>query len=176
MGLDSVEASHAHNSPHQRQEDFAFSTASELSNRLQQVPVLVVGCKSDTIDKPLSGAGIDRVKRMTVNAKVLNELKKIDESSLIDYFEAGLSTHRGVYKVPQDDLQMYMCKLFQNELPLAEEGDEAVHHSNRFVGRRGRSHSASSVSESSDADDGAVKGSAFFRGNIQDEDCQEGKS
>ena len=41
---------------------------------------------------------------MTVNAQVLNELKKIDEESQIDYIEAGLSVHRGVYKVPQDDL------------------------------------------------------------------------
>ena len=41
---------------------------------------------------------------MTVNAQVLNELKKIDEGSLIDYLEVGLSVHRGVYKVPQDDL------------------------------------------------------------------------
>jgi len=47
---------------------------------------------------------VDRLLRTTVNAQVLNELKKIDEGSLIDYLEAGLSLHRGVYKVPQDDL------------------------------------------------------------------------
>ena len=63
-----------------------------------------MGCKSDTIDSPASGAGVDRVKRMTVNAKVLTQLKRIDEDGWLDYFEAGLSAHRGVYKVPQDDL------------------------------------------------------------------------
>ena len=71
---------------------------------------------------------------------------------------------------------MYMCKLFQNELPLDEDNDEAAFHGRRFVGSRGRSHSASSVSESSDADDGAVKGSAFFRGSSQEVDAKDGVS
>lgn len=61
---------------------------------------------------------------MTVNAQVLNELKKIDEGSQIDYLEAGLSAHRGVYKVPQDDLQLYLCKLFEDALPLVDETEE----------------------------------------------------
>ena len=58
---------------------------------------------------------------MTVNAQVLNELKKIDQGSQIDYIEAGLSANRGVYKVPQDDLQMYLCKLFEDSLPLVDD-------------------------------------------------------
>lgn len=80
--------------------------------------MIVVGCKADLIDRPASTSKnktgqaesskapvtVDRLKRMTVNAQVLNELKKIDEESQIDYIEAGLSVHRGVYKVPQDDL------------------------------------------------------------------------
>lgn len=55
---------------------------------------------------------------------MLNELKKIDEGSQVDYLEAGLSAHRGVYKVPQDDLKLYMCKLFEDDLPLVDESEE----------------------------------------------------
>ena len=76
------------------------------------------------------------MKRMTVNAQVLNELKKIDEGSLIDYFEAGLSQNRGVYKVPQDDLQLYLSRLFDNELPIDDEGDDRVNAGgHRFMNR-----------------------------------------
>ena len=93
---------------------------------------MVVGCKSDTIGTASSSSqaaastttGVDRLKRMTINAKVLNELKKIDEGSQIDYLEAGLSFHRGVYKVPQDDLQLYICKLYEDALPLIDDSDE----------------------------------------------------
>jgi len=85
-GLDAVEASRTHR-PH-RLEDFAGSTSCDLTNALQRVPVIVVGCKADTIEKSQSSsllaaskpasAGVDRLKRMNVNAQVLNELKKID--------------------------------------------------------------------------------------------------
>lgn len=85
--------------------DFAFSSGdNDLSSRLQACPTVVVGCKADSIDRKANTGGVDRLKRMTVNARVLDELKKIDEGSQIDYIEAGLSVHRGVYKVPQDDL------------------------------------------------------------------------
>ena len=134
MGLEAVETSRIHGS--YRQQDFAFSSgsASDMQSRLQNIPVVVAGCKSDTIAKPTgilqstksagSANGVDRLLRMTVNAQVLNELKKIDEGSLIDYLEAGLSLHRGVYKVPQDDLQLYMCKIFEDALPLIEDMGE----------------------------------------------------
>lgn len=115
MGLDAVEASRNVGN-HRQQQEFTFQSSggSDMTNRLQAIPVVVAGCKADTIDKSSgilaatrpSGTGVpgvDRLKRMNVNAQVLNELKKIDEGSLIDYIEAGLSVHRGVYKVPQDD-------------------------------------------------------------------------
>jgi len=79
---------------------------------------------------------------------------------LIDYLEAGLSAHRGVYKVPQDDLQLYFCKLFEDALPLDNETDRAKHLR------------ANSLSESSD--DGAVKNfSVFNRGRTQAERVEE---
>ena len=62
---------------------------------------------------------------------------------------------------------MYMSKVFQNELPFFEENDETAQNGHRLLGRR--SQSASSVSESSDADDGAVKGSTFFRGSTKED-------
>ena len=96
---------------------------------------------------------------MTINAKVLNELKKIDEGSQIDYLEAGLSVHRGVYKVPQDDLQLYICKLYEDALPLIDDSDEM--HQHRLI----RGNSASSVSESEE--DGTVRGFTQFNNNDQ---------
>ena len=87
---------------------------------------------------------------------MLNELKKIDEGNQIDYLEAGLSMHRGVYKVPQDDLQLYLCKVFEDTLPIVDECDQDSSHQRRF------NRSNSSLSESSD-NDGAVKGSSFFK-------------
>lgn len=35
-----------------------------------------------------------------------------------------MSAHRGVYKVPQDDLKLYMCKLFEDDLPIVDETEE----------------------------------------------------
>ena len=73
--------------------------------------MLVVGCKKDSVES-------NRTQHLALNAQVLNELKKLDKGSLIDYFEAGLSINRGVYKVPQDDLQIYLFKVFGEGLPL----------------------------------------------------------
>ena len=137
-------------------------------------PVIVVGCKADLIDRPASTAKnktgqveasskapvtVDRLKRMTVNAQVLNELKKIDEESQIDYIEAGLSMHRGVYKVPQDDLQIYMSKLFEDDLPLSDES-ESYRQDAASLSRRAYGKSSSSMSESSD--DGASRSRGIF--------------
>ena len=96
---------------------------------------------------------------MNINAKVLNELKKIDEGSQIDYLEAGLSYHRGVYKVPQDDLQLYICKLYEDTLPLIDDSNEMHQHRNI------RCNSASSVSESEE--DGTVRGFTLLNNNDQ---------
>ena len=82
-----------------------------MQTLLQQCPVLVVGCKKDSVEG-------NRSQHLALNASVLNELKKLDEGNLIDYFEAGLSTNRGVYKVPQDDLQLYICKVYGETLPF----------------------------------------------------------
>ena len=96
---------------------------------------------------------------MTVNAQVLNELKKIDEESQIDYIEAGLSMHRGVYKVPQDDLQIYMSKLFEDDLPLSDES-ESYRQDAASLSRRAYGKSSSSMSESSD--DGVSRSRGIF--------------
>ena len=78
---------------------------------------------------------------------MLNELKKLDEASMIDYIEAGLSVHRGVYKVPQDDLQLYLCKVYQETLPFLNEDGSVELRGLRAV---------DSYSESSDTDGGGI--------------------
>ena len=111
-----------------------------MQTKLEQCPVLVVGCKKDQVES-------DRSKHLQLNAQVLNELKKLDEASMIDYIEAGLSMNRGVYKVPQDDLQLYLCKVYQETLPFLNE-DGSV----ELRGLRG----IDSYSESSDTDGGGI--------------------
>ena len=61
---------------------------------------------------------------------------------MIDYFESGLSVNRGVYKVPQEDLQIYLQKVFRDQIPLMQD--------RRSYG--GPQFGADSYSESSDAD------------------------
>ena len=78
--------------------------------------------------------------------------------------------HRGVYKVPQDDLQMYLCKLFEDSLPLVDDQYPEDNSSRRMRGGSQfyrRNSATSSLSESSD--DGAVKGFNFFNKNNNSE-------
>ena len=104
-----------------------------MPDMLQRCPVLVVGCKKDLVDQ-------NKSKQMQINSKVLDMLKEIDGSRQIDYIEAGLSQHRGVYKVLQDELLGYIGKLFNDSIPIVEdEYEEGI-------------QSVSSMSESSDSE------------------------
>jgi hypothetical protein len=54
--------------------------------------------------------------------------------------EAGLSQHRGVYKVSQDELLSYVGKVFNDSIPIVEDEYQE------------RMQSVSSMSESSDSE------------------------
>jgi|688.fasta_scaffold409939_1 hypothetical protein len=54
--------------------------------------------------------------------------------------EAGLSQHRGVYKVSQDELLGYVGKVFNDSIPIVEDEYQE------------RMQSVSSMSESSDSE------------------------
>jgi hypothetical protein len=66
--------------------DFEEGSGPDL---LQSTPVLVVGCKKDLLEESKHQ-----------NGKVLDILKRLDQSKTIDYIEVGLSQHRSVYRVP----------------------------------------------------------------------------
>ena len=100
---------------------------------LQRCPVLVVGCKKDLVDQ-------NKNKQIQINTKVLDVLKEIDGGRQIDYMEAGLSQHRGVYKVSQDELLGYVGKVFNDSIPIVEDEYQE------------RMQSVSSMSESSDSE------------------------
>ena len=70
--------------------------------------MLVIGCKKDLVEG-------NKVKQLALNQKVLKELKKVDQGDQIDYFETGMSLATSAYRVPLDDLQLFMGKLFDNQ-------------------------------------------------------------
>lgn len=96
--------------------------------------MLVVGCKKDLLEETKSDY-------MKVNSRVQDVLKKIDKGRQIDYIEVGLSQHKMVYRVP--DIISYIGKLFDDCLPVVEEGELPESMLNL---------SMSSVSESSDCE------------------------
>ena len=49
---------------------------------------------------------------MTVNNKVMHQLKKVDENSEIMYMESGIIADRK--KINEDDIKDYYNKLFKN--------------------------------------------------------------
>jgi hypothetical protein len=47
----------------------------------------------------------------------------VDRERQIEYIEVGLSQHRSVYRVPQDELIGYVGRLFNDGLPIMEDSD-----------------------------------------------------
>lgn len=58
---------------------------SEARQQREQLPIMLVGCKKDLIDK-------NRAQYILINTKVMQALKKLDADSLVQYVETGVSS------------------------------------------------------------------------------------
>jgi len=102
--------------------------------------VVVVGCKRDVVDAK-------KDKHFELNAKVLTELKNIDLNGNLDYFEAGLSLNKGTYKVSQDDVQLFVSKVFEDVVQFG-----TIEGSNQAYGYGSGSSSSGMDSDASDGE------------------------
>lgn len=80
---------------------------------LGEIPIMLLGCKKDLIDK-------NRAQYILINAKVMQALKKLDAEKFVQYVETGISsTSSGFIRTfPQDELKVFLQKIFGSEIRL----------------------------------------------------------